>query len=217
MPIIDYPFLFYIVGRKQEMHALGPRIKQLRIEASLNKAALARKVGVSDVTISYWESGAIKQIGHERLVALADALGCPLRRLLEDDSADLLPTPLYLRSQPPAPWHDPNANRITLPEAFLASTNWQGSCYLVTPAPGEHFDYLGTGDLAAFGPIKDYDQPGRYLIEGAMGLFIGQLERSRSGELLYSGEKTTTTQATPLQKSDQPVGRLLAHWCQKGG
>ena len=58
------------------MESLGSRIKQLRLRAKLNKAALARKVGVSDVTISYWESGAIKQIGHERLVALADALDC---------------------------------------------------------------------------------------------------------------------------------------------
>ncbi|WP_035590780.1 helix-turn-helix domain-containing protein, partial [Halomonas sp. KM-1] len=65
------------------MDSLGNRIKQLRLQANLNKAALARKVGVSDVTISYWESGAIKQIGHERLVALADALGCTLGQLLE--------------------------------------------------------------------------------------------------------------------------------------
>ena len=38
------------------------------MEAGLSKAALARRVGVSDVTISYWESGTIKQIGHERLL-----------------------------------------------------------------------------------------------------------------------------------------------------
>ena len=34
------------------MESLGSRIKQLRLRAKLNKAALARKVGVSDVTIS---------------------------------------------------------------------------------------------------------------------------------------------------------------------
>ncbi|WP_258801245.1 helix-turn-helix domain-containing protein [Halomonas sp. DQ26W] len=198
------------------MHALGPRIKQLRQEASLNKAALARKVGVSDVTISYWESGAIKQIGHERLVSLADALGCPLRRLLEDESVDAPLTPLYLRSQPPAPWHDPNANRIALPEGFLAGANWRGECFLVTPAPGERFDYLATGDLAAFGPIGTYDQAGRYLIEGDIGLFIGQLERGHSGELLYTSEKVAAAQARPLQKNDRPVGRLLARWRQEG-
>ncbi len=85
------------------MDSLGNRIKQLRLQANLNKAALARKVGVSDVTISYWESGAIKQIGHERLVALADALGCTLGQLLEGET-QLVTTPLYLRGQPPAPW-----------------------------------------------------------------------------------------------------------------
>src|SRR5690554_8170575 len=84
------------------MDSLGPRIKELRLEASLNKAALARKVGVSDVTISYWESGAIRQIGHERLVALAQALGCPLSRLLEGDSGSRT-VPLYLGTPPPPP------------------------------------------------------------------------------------------------------------------
>src|SRR5690554_7235632 len=90
------------------MDSLGPRIKELRLEASLNKAALARKVGVSDVTIYYWESGAIRQIGHERLVALAQALGCPLSRLLEGDSGSRT-VPLYLGTPPPSPWRDPTA------------------------------------------------------------------------------------------------------------
>src|SRR5690554_7206797 len=88
------------------MDSLGPRIKELRLEASLNKAALARKVGVSDVTISYWESGAIRQIGHERLVALAQALGCPLSRLLEGDSGSRT-VPLYLGTPPPPPLPGP--------------------------------------------------------------------------------------------------------------
>ncbi|WP_082140362.1 helix-turn-helix domain-containing protein [Halomonas sp. PR-M31] len=65
------------------MEALGARIKQLRQQAKLSKAGLARKVGVSDVSISYWESGTIRQIGHERLLALAEALGCSLDDLLK--------------------------------------------------------------------------------------------------------------------------------------
>src|SRR5690554_8209249 len=92
-----------------EMDSLGPRIKELRLEANLNKAALARKVGVSDVTISYWESGAIRQIGHERLVALAQALGCPLSRLLEGDSGSRT-VPLHLGTHPPPPRHAPPAS-----------------------------------------------------------------------------------------------------------
>ncbi|MGR4069061.1 helix-turn-helix domain-containing protein [Halomonas sp. LR3S48] len=193
------------------MDSLGERIKHLRLEASLNKAALARKVGVSDVTISYWESGAIKQIGHERLVALADALGCSLARLLESD-ARLTPTPLYLRGQPPVPWLEPNANRFTLSNELLAGVDWQGECYLVTPAPGERFNYLDSGDLAAFGPTESCDQPGRYLIEGAGGLYIGQLEHGESGELLFSSDKDDTAVPTPLEATERVVGRLLARW-----
>ncbi|WP_111412571.1 helix-turn-helix domain-containing protein [Billgrantia lactosivorans] len=193
------------------MDALGERIKHLRLQANLNKAALARKVGVSDVTISYWESGAIKQIGHERLVALADALGCSLAQLLEGE-ARLTPAPLYLRGQPPVPWLDPNANRFMISNEILAGVDWQGECYLVTPAPGERFDYLDSGDLAAFGPTERCDQPGRYLIEGAGGLYIGQLEQGERGELLFSSGADDTAVPVPLETSERVVGRLLACW-----
>lgn len=193
------------------MDSLGTRIKNLRLQASLNKAALARKVGVSDVTISYWESGAIKQIGHERLVALADALGCTLAQLLEGE-VKLTPAPLYLRGQPPVPWLDPNANRFTLSNDILAGVDWQGECYLVTPAPGERFDYLDSGDLAAFGPTESCDQPGRYLIEGDGGLYIGQLEYGESGELLFSSGTDSSVLPMPLQSTERVVGRLLARW-----
>ncbi|WP_242597570.1 helix-turn-helix domain-containing protein [Billgrantia antri] len=199
------------VARLNEMDSLGQRIKRLRLQANLNKAALARKVGVSDVTISYWESGAIKQIGHERLVALADALGCSLGQLLEGD-AKLTPTPLYLRGQPPVPWLDSNANQFTLSNEILAGVDWQGECYLVTPAPGERFDHLDSGDLAAFGPTESCDQPGHYLIEGAGGLYIGQLEYGESGELLCRGGKDATAAPAPLETTERVVGRLLARW-----
>lgn len=197
------------------MDSLGERIKHLRVQASLNKAALARKVGVSDVTISYWESGAIKQIGHERLVALADALGCTLSQLLEGDFQAASP-PLYLRGKPPVPWHDPTANRVTLPSEFLAGMDWQGECYLVTPAPGERFDYLDSGDLAAFGPTEACEQPGHYLIEGTAGLYIGQLQRSSDGELLYSCGGNPEASPSRLEATERVVGRLLARWRKDG-
>lgn len=193
------------------MDSLGNRIKSLRVQANLNKAALARKVGVSDVTISYWESGAIKQIGHERLVALADALGCSLGQLLEGET-QTTPSPLFLRCKPPAPWQAPNANRFTLFKEDFASVKWQGECYLVTPAPGERFDYLESGDLAAFGPTESCDQPGRYLIEGAGGLYIGQLEHGESGELLCRNGHEPSALPAPLDASERVVGRLLARW-----
>ncbi|TFH86437.1 helix-turn-helix domain-containing protein [Billgrantia azerbaijanica] len=192
------------------MDSLGPRIKQLRQEANLNKAALARKVGVSDVTISYWESGAIKQIGHERLVALAEALQCPLSRLLEGDDAVLV-APLYLRGERPVPWLNPAANRITFPGVLLANVDWPGDCYLITPAPGERFDFLATGDMAAVGPTETFDQPGRYLVEDRERLFIAHLERDASGELLCCGESTPDA-LRPLEASQRLVGKLLTRW-----
>src|SRR5690606_8240646 len=153
---------------------------RLRMQANLNKAALAGKVGVRDVTIPHWESGATKQRGHARLVALADALGCSLGRLLagtvtSENPDRFAPTPLYLHSRLPAPWQEPNANRLDLSRGLLAGIDWQGECYLVTPAPGEQFHYLQSGDLAAFAPATTCDQPGRYLIEGDGGLYIGLL------------------------------------------
>lgn len=201
------------------MDALGERIKRLRIQANLNKAALARKVGVSDVTISYWESGAIKQIGHARLVALADALGCSLGHLLDgtaksEDSDRFAPTPLYLYSRPPAPWQEPNVNRLDLSRGLLAGIDWQGECYLVTPAPGEQFHYLRSGDLAAFAPATTCGQPGRYLIEGAGGLYIGLLEWGSAGELLCSNGNEPERLPTPLDMTERVVGRLLARWRQ---
>ncbi|MGQ4877626.1 helix-turn-helix domain-containing protein [Billgrantia sp. LNSP4103-1] len=197
------------------MDSLGERIKHLRMQANLNKAALARKVGVSDVTISYWESGAIKQIGHERLVALADALGCTLGQLLEGEYQAAFP-PLYLRGKPPLPWHDPTANRVTLPSEFLASMDWQGECYLVTPAPGERFDYLDSGDLAAFGPTEACDKPGYYLIEGIVGLYIGQLQRNSDGQLLRCDNNNPDAPPSPLEATERVVGRLLARWRKDG-
>lgn len=178
------------------MDSLGPKIKQLRLKADLNKAALARKVGVSDVTISYWESGAIKQIGHARLVALAEALDCSLSQLLANEDEESS-SALYLYGKPPAPWLAPSANRVALPGDLISSFDWHGECYLVTPAPGEHFDFLDSGDFAAFGPTDAYDKPGHYLIEGENRLYIDQLEMD-----------------VGLKEGDRVVGRLLARWRQ---
>ncbi|WP_163576335.1 helix-turn-helix domain-containing protein [Halomonas faecis] len=194
------------------MDALGPRIKQLRQRANLNKAALARKVGVSDVTISYWESGAIKQIGHERLVALAEALQCPLSQLLEGDDNGRT-TPLYLHGKQPVPWLNPTANRITFPGELIASGDWQSDCYLITPAPGEHFDFLAPGDLAAVRPTDTFDQAGRYLIEDNEGLTIAHLERNGQGELQRRGEASSGTESLPMGAAQRVVGKLLARWC----
>ncbi|MCL7938845.1 helix-turn-helix domain-containing protein [Halomonas sp. ATCH28] len=72
------------MGHEASRDSLATRILQLREAAGLTKADLARCIGVSDVTIGYWETGNIKQIGHERLLTLASAFGISVSELLDD-------------------------------------------------------------------------------------------------------------------------------------
>lgn len=191
------------------MDSLGPRIKELRLEANLNKAALARQVGVSDVTISYWESGAIRQIGHERLVALAQALNCSLSRLLEGDS-DGRAAPLYLRSLPPAPWQDPAAGQIELPFELVPDQHWEGECYLMTPAPGEHFDFLNQGDLVAVAPTAIFHEAGLYLVEWNGRHCIRRVTQDEDGKLQFGGQESAVAAGDP--PDGRLLGKLVARW-----
>ncbi|MFG6136570.1 helix-turn-helix domain-containing protein [Halomonas sp. B23F22_10] len=191
------------------METLGPRIKQLRLETNLNKAALARRVGVSDVTISYWESGAIKQIGHERLVALAGALGCPLSALLDNDTSR--PAPLFLRADGPPPWarEGTEAKGIELPIELTPGQRWDGDCHLVTPAPDEALDYLNPNDLAAIAPTDIFRQPGLYLIEEAGRLALRRVQQDARGELTFQRDDAEPTPYTP---DCRLLGKVVALW-----
>ena len=66
------------------MSLLATQITTRRKAAGLTKAALAERIGVSDVTISYWESGAIKQMGYERLMAVAEVFDCTVSEMILD-------------------------------------------------------------------------------------------------------------------------------------
>ncbi|WP_372612713.1 helix-turn-helix domain-containing protein [Halomonas sp.] len=192
------------------MDSLGPRIKALRLEVNLNKAALARRVGVSDVTISYWESGAIKQIGHERLVALAQALECPLSRLIEGDDGGQA-TPLYLDRQAPAPWLAPTAKAILIPFELVPSQEWEGECYLVTPAPDNTFDFLQAGDLVAIAPTGIFRQPGLYIVDMEGTLGVRRVTQDNNGELRFEGERKED--AGYHGPDSRLVAKLIARWC----
>ncbi len=61
---------------------ISERIHTLRLHHQLSKAELARRVGVSDVAVHWWETGATKQIGHPNIVALCRTLGCSADMLL---------------------------------------------------------------------------------------------------------------------------------------
>lgn len=64
------------------------KIKQLREKSGMTKAQLSRAVGVTDVTVGYWESSAIKEIGSDKLLKLAGAFGISVSELLDDPLAD---------------------------------------------------------------------------------------------------------------------------------
>ncbi|MFC7368199.1 MULTISPECIES: helix-turn-helix domain-containing protein [Vreelandella] len=165
------------------MESLGSRIKQLRLRAKLNKAALARKVGVSDVTISYWESGAIKQIGHERLVALADALDCSLATLLEGDSA---PPLLTLTHTGPLPWEQVQATTMTVPHHLALNIDWKAPCVMVTPSAETDFTPVSTGDLVLLGPTHVFHKAGHYLIQREDSFVIEHFSKAPSDITIHA-------------------------------
>lgn len=190
------------------MDALGPRIKSLRIAAGLNKAALARQVGVSDVTISYWESGTIKQIGHERLVALSQALSCPLAHLLEGEPNR--PSPLYLRPRLPLPWNEAAHKGVDLPLELIPGQRWDGDCHLLTPAPDETFDFLHPFDLVAAAPTEIFRQPGLYLVTEGDQLMVRRVGQDASGQLTF--QRQGQVDVTPYHSGLRLVAKIVALW-----
>ncbi|SHF00878.1 Helix-turn-helix [Modicisalibacter ilicicola DSM 19980] len=193
------------------MEALGTRIKQLRLRAKLSKAALARRVGVSDVSVSYWESGAIKQIGHERLLALAEALNCSLEDLLDAPPPPPTSQPvLFIRVHQAAPWLRRAAPVTILGE--LPVPNLSGDCHLVTPALGEEFDFIEEGDLAAVKPTNSFMQDGLYILDRFGQLLVRYLSRTDNGEIDISDESQRLERA---QLGDMPfklLGQVRALW-----
>lgn len=67
---------------------LKHKIKELREAAGMNKAQLGRAVEVTDVTVGYWESGAIRNIGSDKLLKLAGVFGVSVSEMLEDPRKD---------------------------------------------------------------------------------------------------------------------------------
>lgn len=60
----------------------GDIIRTLRIEKGLTLDEVAKKIGVSNATVSRWETGEIKNIGRDKIGPLADALGTSTEYLL---------------------------------------------------------------------------------------------------------------------------------------
>lgn len=71
-------------------------IKQKRTENGLTMKELAQKVGVSEATVSRWESGNLATMKHTKIILLANALGISPAALFTSAPA---PAPLSLSQQ----------------------------------------------------------------------------------------------------------------------
>lgn len=63
-------------------------IKEHRIALDLTMKELAKKIGVSEATISRWESGDIANMKRDKARDLAKALGIPIRVIMEWDETE---------------------------------------------------------------------------------------------------------------------------------
>lgn len=63
---------------------LGDQIKHYREKAGLSKRGMARVIGITDVSIHYWENGTISEIGHLKLKALAELFEITVSELIHD-------------------------------------------------------------------------------------------------------------------------------------
>ena len=71
-------------------------IKQKRIACGLTMKELAQKVGVSEATVSRWESGNLATMKHTKIMLLSNALGISPAALFTSAPE---PTPLSLSQQ----------------------------------------------------------------------------------------------------------------------
>lgn len=73
-------------------------IKQKRIECGYTMKELAQKVGVSEATVSRWESGNLATMKHTKIMLLANALGISPAALFTS-APEPAPAPLSLTQQ----------------------------------------------------------------------------------------------------------------------
>lgn len=138
--------------------ALGDMIKKRRAELNMTLLDVAKKVNVSEATVQRWESGNIKNLRHERISMLADALECSPAYLMEwgIEEAPSLDLTSYGLEPMPAMRKLPLLGTIACGEPILAQDNIEA--YINVPE-GVRADFLlrCKGDSMVNARIKDGD------------------------------------------------------------
>ena len=201
------------------MNKLGERIRSLREKAGLSKAALARRVGVSDVTISYWESGAIQRVGHSRLGPLSRALNCSVGYLLGDtkhgtqDSFDACNVSqhgvcIFSLTREPACLNGANQALGSIPASLLPEAWQEQDGYLLRPDDRTHFDFCHEGDWMFAAPALRFTTAGLYVMEEKGQLIIQRLVKEPSG----CWSENSRGERKALAVSALPRARVLGVW-----
>ena len=71
------------------MSTINERIKEQRLKLNMTLVELADAVGVRDATVQRYESGAIKNISHEMICKLSEALHCSPAYLMGWETDDV--------------------------------------------------------------------------------------------------------------------------------
>lgn len=58
------------------MYDIGKRIKELRKEKGMTLEELGNKVGAGKSTVRKWEEGIVENMKRDKIIAVANALGC---------------------------------------------------------------------------------------------------------------------------------------------
>jgi transcriptional regulator with XRE-family HTH domain len=71
-----------MVGKRPMYVTIGEAIRHHRLEKGLSQSKLANQIGVTNQTVSNWETGQVHQIEQKNLEKLAEVLGVDIRELL---------------------------------------------------------------------------------------------------------------------------------------
>ena len=80
----------YLMGWEDEVLDMGEKIKHRRKELHLTMLDIAKKTGVSEATVSRWESGDIANMRRDKIATLATALQVSPAYLMGWDDDDIV-------------------------------------------------------------------------------------------------------------------------------
>lgn len=77
---------------------INQKIKDRRLEIGLTMLQVAKKVGVSEATISRWESGDIANMRRDKIVSLANALRVPPSFIMDNTESPMYDSSPFSKS-----------------------------------------------------------------------------------------------------------------------